>query len=110
MLSSIISNRLTEYAEKKFLVITKMDSEKINNIHTLRQITEKEYEHNTQIVTLFIDFRQAFHSIYRRKMIKILQQVIPSKLLRLIIIIIIIIRMTLEDSQAKEQHDRNFKC
>jgi len=61
----------------------------INNIHELRHITKKVYEYHIQIDALFIDFRQAYYSIYRHKMIKILQlKKIPSKL----------IRTTLEDS------------
>lgn len=44
---------------------------------------------------LFLDFKQAFTSIYRHKMVKIWHlQGIPSKLIRLI-------RMTLEDFQAR---------
>jgi len=51
----------------------------IDNIHTLRQIIEKAYK--IQMDILFIDFKQAFDTIYRNKMIKILQG-IPSKLVR----------------------------
>jgi hypothetical protein len=102
VLSSIISNRLTKYAEKlisEYLNGFRMNRGTINNIHKLRHITEKVHEYHTQIDTLFIDFRHVHYSIYRHKMIKILQlKKIPSKL----------IRMTLEDSQAKEQYDRKF--
>jgi len=50
----------------------------------LRNITEVAYEYNIQLDILFIDFKQAFDSIYRYKMIKILLlQVMPSKLIRL---------------------------
>jgi len=55
----------------------------IDNIHTLRQIIEKAYECMIQMDILFKDFKQAFDTIYRNKMIKILQlQGIPSKLIR----------------------------
>jgi len=51
----------------------------------LRQILEEANEYNIQIDILFIDLKQAFDSIYRHGMIKILQlQVIPTKLMRLI--------------------------
>jgi len=53
----------------------------IDNIHTWRQIIEKAYK--IQMDILFIDFKQAFDTIYRNKMIKILQlQGIPSKFIR----------------------------
>ena len=54
----------------------------IDNIHTLRQIIEKAYEYKIQMDILCIDFKQALDTIYRNKMIKILQlQGIPSKLI-----------------------------
>jgi hypothetical protein len=96
------SNRLRANAEKlisEYLNGFRMKKGTINNIHKLRHITEKVYEYHTQRDTLFIDFRHIYYSIYRHKMIKILQlKKIPSKL----------IRMALEDSQAKEQYDRKF--
>lgn len=63
----------------------------IDNIHTLRQIIEKAYK--IQMDILFIDFKQAFDTIYRNKMIKILQG-IPSKLVRWI-------SVTLQDTGTK---------
>ena len=46
-------------------------------IHTLRQIIEKAYEMDT----LIIDFKQAFDTIYKHKMLKILKlEGIPSNL------------------------------
>jgi len=71
----------------------------------LRQVADKAYGYNIQIDILFVDFKQAFDSINRHRMIIILQlQGILSKLIQLI-------RMTLEDSQAnvvREQFDRNL--
>jgi len=58
----------------------RMNRGTIDNIHTLRQIIEKAYM--IQMTILFIDFKQTFDTIYRNKMIKILQlQEIPSKLI-----------------------------
>jgi len=51
-----------------------MNRRTINNKHKLRQLTEKIYEYHNQIDTLLIDFRQAYYSIYRHKMIKTLQR------------------------------------
>jgi len=65
----------------------------IDNIHTLRQIIEKAYK--IQMDILFVDFKQAFDTIYRNKMINILQlQGISSKLIRRI-------STTLEDTGTK---------
>jgi len=59
----------------------RMNRGTINNIYTLRQIIEKAYK--IQMDILFIDFKQAFDTTYRNKMIKILQlQGIPSKLIK----------------------------
>jgi hypothetical protein len=76
VLSRIISNRLTEYAEKIIGVCQngfRINRGTVDNILILRQIIEKAFEYNTQIGIWLIDFRQAFDSIYRYKMIKILQ-------------------------------------
>ena len=68
----------------------------------MRQIAEKAYGYNIQIDILFVDFKQAFDSINIRRMIIILHlQGILSKLTRLI-------RMTLEDSQARVVIENNL--
>jgi hypothetical protein len=74
VLSRIISNRLTEYAEKSIGVCQnafRINRGTFDNILVLRQIIDKAYECNTQIVIWRMDFRQAFDNIYRCKMIKI---------------------------------------
>ena len=72
----------------------------------LRNITEVAYEYNIQLDILFIDFKQAFDSIYRYKMIKILLlQVMPSKLIRLNRMILWRLSST---SSYREQQDRNL--
>jgi len=67
----------------------------------LRQIIDKVYECNTQIVIWLIDFMQAFDSIYRHKMINIAIQGIHKKVVRLI-------RVTLEEPQAKVVTENNL--
>jgi hypothetical protein len=98
VLLSIISNRLTEYTDKiidDYQNGFRPNRGAMDDIHIIRQIIEKAYEHNTQTDILSIDFKHAFNSIYRYEMIKILHlQGISSKLMRSI-------RMTHEDSQAK---------
>jgi hypothetical protein len=98
------NNRLTEYTEKRIGDYQNgftPNRGAMDDIHIFKQITEKAYEYNTQTDILSIDFKHAFDSIYRHKMIKILQlQGISSKLIRLI-------RITHEDSQAKVVIQKN---
>ena len=55
---------------------------------------EKGYEYKIELNELFIDFRQAFDTAYRSKMIEILKLMeIPSKLLKLI-------KMTVQNTWA----------
>jgi hypothetical protein len=47
----------------------------------MRQILEKCYEYSIEMHILFIDFKQAFDSVDRQKIIQILQELrIPNKL------------------------------
>jgi hypothetical protein len=56
-----------------------------DNIFIMRQILEKCYEYNKEMHVLFIDFKQAFDSVDRQKIIQILQELrVPNKLVRLI--------------------------
>jgi sorting nexin-29 len=57
----------------------------IDQIFTVRQILEKCYEYDVDIHMLFVDFKQAYDSVYRKKLIEILYSFgIPGKLVRLI--------------------------
>ena len=54
----------------------------MDNIFIMRQILEKCYEYNIKMHILFIDFKQAFDSVDRQKIIQILQELrIPNKLI-----------------------------
>jgi uncharacterized protein YktA (UPF0223 family) len=44
------------------------------NIFILRQIIEKAYECNINLHVLFVDFKQVFDSIIRKKVYEMLQQ------------------------------------
>ena len=60
---------------------------------------EKGYEYKIELNELFIDFRQAFDTFYRSKMIEILKQMeIPSKLIKLI-------NMTVQNTRAVVETD-----
>jgi hypothetical protein len=57
----------------------------IDQIFVVRQILEKCYEHDVDILMLFEDFKQAYDSVYRKKLNEILYRFgIPGKLVRLI--------------------------
>jgi Reverse transcriptase (RNA-dependent DNA polymerase). len=106
VLSSIISNRLTDIQKKiigDYQNGFRPNRAAIDNIHTLRQITKKAYEYNTQTVILSLDFKHTFDSIYIHKMIQILQpQGISNKLIRLI-------WMTLQDSSKSSYREEQQK-
>ena len=73
ILLSTLRDRPREYAEKiigDYPNGFRTNRGTINNICILRQITKEAYEYNIQIDILFIDFKQAFYSIYRHKIIQ----------------------------------------
>ncbi|GFT64672.1 reverse transcriptase domain-containing protein [Trichonephila clavipes] len=56
----------------------------IDQIHTLRQIVEKTKEYNIKTFHLFVDFKAAYDSINRDKMIEAMTELkIPKKLVNL---------------------------
>jgi len=66
----------------------------VDNIFIMRQILEKCYEYSIEMHVLFIDFKQAFDSVDRQKIIQILQELrTPNKLVRLI-------KMTIQNTEA----------
>jgi sorting nexin-29 len=98
ILTCIIYNKLTEYAEKLIGDYQKgfrKNSSTTDNIYMLKQIYEKSYEFNIKLHTLFRGFKQAFDKvnggnvIHSMKMLKI-----PEKLMHLV-------AATLERSRAK---------
>jgi hypothetical protein len=67
----------------------------IDNIHIVRQISEKCYEYNINLHNLFIDFSQAFDAVNRDKFFEYLEYYqTPPKLIKLI-------NITLQDTTAK---------
>lgn len=66
----------------------------VDAIHTLKQIMEKAHEHQINLEMLFVDFRQAFDTIHRGKLMKALKELeVNVKLRRLI-------RMTMQNTRA----------
>jgi len=85
ILVTVINNRLKVYAED-FLSQEQngfgRNRSTMDNIFIMRQILEKCYEYNIKMHILFIDFKQAFDSVDRQKIIQILQELrIPNKLI-----------------------------
>lgn len=100
ILSSLIHKRLAKYTNK---IITEYQCgfvqgrSTVDAIHTLKQIIEKTSEYNINVEILFVDFKQAFDSIKRSRLMEALRELnIPCKLRRLI-------AMTLENTTANVQ-------
>ena len=85
ILATVINNRLKVYAldllsheQNGF----RRNRSTMDNTFIMRQILEKCYEHNIEMHVLVIDFKQAFDSVDRQKIIQILQELrIPNKLI-----------------------------
>jgi hypothetical protein len=88
VLSGIVYNRLTVYAEEilgEYQCRFRANRSTIDHTFTLRQIQEKAYEYNIQLHNLFLDFKQAFDSVNRDRMLKDLMiLIIPKKLVQLV--------------------------
>jgi hypothetical protein len=86
--SSYLYNKLSEIVENKISENQtgfRPNSSTIDNIHIVRQIYEKSHEYNIELHNLFIDYTQAFDTVYRTAVIKSLKQFrIPTKLQNLI--------------------------
>lgn len=56
-----------------------------DQLFTLKQLLEKCWERNVNIYQIFVDFKQAYDSIQRKKLLQILLELgVPAKLVRLI--------------------------
>jgi len=76
-LATAINNRLKTFEE--YLLSHEQNGFRRNrsttdNIFIMRQILEKCCEYNVEMHVLFIDFKQAFDSVDRQKIIQILQE------------------------------------
>jgi hypothetical protein len=91
VLSCILYNRLTKYAEEilgNYQCGYRVNRSTTDHIFTIRQTQEKAYEYNTHLHNLFMNFKQAFDSINRDRMLNdILILGIPKKLVQFISVI-----------------------
>lgn len=98
ILSTVIHNRLREYTEKiigNYQFGFRRGRSTIGAIHCLKQIGERSYDYDMDLHLLFVDFKQAFDTLNRRKLNKIMKELgIPNKLRRLVM-------MTLNKTTAK---------
>jgi len=88
ILSGILYNRLTEYAEEilgEYQSRYRVNRSTIDHIFTIRQTQEKVYEYNIHLHNLFTDFKKAFECVNRSRMSNdLLILGIPKKLVQLI--------------------------
>jgi len=88
ILSYIIYVRLSEYTERiigTYQCGVRKGKSTINQVFTLSQIMEKPVENQIGIYHLFIDFKSAYDSIHREKLLCAMTEfAIPSKLIRLV--------------------------
>jgi len=70
-----------------------------DNIFIMRQTLEKCYEHNIEMLVLFIDFKQTSDFVDRQNTVQMQQKLmIPNKLVRLI-------KMTIQNTEANMKID-----
>ena len=88
ILSGVIHNRMTPYSEEilgEYQCGFRKNRSTTDHLCTLRQIQEKCYEYNIDIYYLFIDFKQAFDKVHRKKMLQSLTLLgIPRKLVKMV--------------------------
>lgn len=95
--TNILQRRIMAYGEDiigEYQAGFRKGRSTIDQVFTTRQIMEKAWEYNTPIYQLFIDFKEAYDSIDRRKLYNVMKELgIPIKLINLT-------RMTMEKSKA----------
>ena len=105
VLSGILYNWLAEYAEKilgDYQCGFWANRSTIDHIFTIRQTQEKAYEYNIHLHNLYIDFKQAFDSVSRGRILNDLTILgIPKKLVQLICV-------TMAGSRATVRVDNQY--
>ena len=105
VLSCILYNRLVGYAEEilgEYQYGFYANRSTIDHIFAIRQVQEKVYEYNIHLHNLFIDFKQAFDSVSRGRMLNDLMILgIPKKLVQLI-------SVTMAGSKATVRVDNQY--
>ena len=105
VLSGILYNRLTVYAEEilgEYQCGFRANRSTIDHILTIRQTQVKAYEYNIHVHNLFLDFKQAFDSVNRDRMLNDLMILgIPKKLVQ-------ILSLTVAGSKAIVRGDNQY--
>ena len=88
ILSYILYDRLSEYTERiigKYQCCFRKGKSMTNQIFTSSPIMEKTVEYQIGVHHLFIEFKSAYDSIYREKLVCAMMEFgIPSKLIRVV--------------------------
>jgi len=75
---------------------------KIDNLFIVRQIIEECHEFNIELHNVFIDYTQAFDTVFRDKTFKCLNHYeVPSKLMKLV-------AKTLQDTKARVKINQTY--
>lgn len=86
VLSNIILNRLKPYSKEivgEYQAGFTAGKSTTDQIHVIKQITEKSHELDKDVYLLFVDFKQAYDSIARSTLCNVMAQLgIPAKLVR----------------------------
>ena len=103
--SILINSRLFKMVESKLEVCQmgfRPNRSTIDNIFIVRQIIKKCREFNIELHNVFIDYTQAFDSVFRDKIIECLNNYeTPSKLIKLI-------ARTLQDTKFRVEVNQNY--
>jgi len=95
--TSLLQNGLQKIAEREFgdnQPGFRTNISTIDYVHTLSKIMEHSHEYKTELNELFIDFSQAFDTVYRSQVKETL------KLMEIPIKLIILIKMTMQNTPA----------
>ena len=101
----LLNDRLPNIVERKLEdceIGFRPNRSTFDNLFIVRKIIEKCHELNIELHNVFVDYTQAFDSVYRDKIIKCLNSYeIPSKLINLI-------ANTLQDTKVRVKINQNY--
>lgn len=107
IVSTLIQKRLADASKKiigKYQCGFVAGKSTIDAIHTVKQIIDKSNQYNTDMELLFIDFKQAFDSIKRCKLITALKELgVPAKLRKLIQMTLKTTRLTIKTQKGETE-------
>jgi len=104
ILSNILLSRLIPYVKEiigDHQCGFRRNRSTIDNIFCIRQILEKKWEYNEEVLQLFIDFKKSYDSVRREVLYKnLIEFGIPRKL-------VILIKMSLTETYSKVRVGKN---